>query len=89
MFFMFEQNNSGGIYVKGLPEQLFIEASTEAEATEIAKANGVDFEDFCSCCGNRWSMPLRGSSNEMSDKDIMEAILFALDNKITHSVIWK
>lgn len=59
MFFLFEQNNTGGFYVEGLPERLFVEASTATEANAIAVANGVDFDDDgCPCCGPRWYTPV-------------------------------
>jgi hypothetical protein len=90
MFFMFEQSNAGGFYVEGLPERLFVEAPTEAEAIKIAEARGVDFEDGCpGCCGNRWYAPLRDANGNTSDSDIMEAMLYALDNKISHELIWQ
>ena len=62
MFYVFDQNNSGGFFDVNdkVCHRLFIEADNVYEA--IAKAeelgcywNGVDAGVDCPCCGDRWS----------------------------------
>ena len=61
MFYLFEQNNSGGSFVVNdkLCHRLFIEADSEYEAVEKAEElgcywDGVAYGLDCSCCGDRW-----------------------------------
>lgn len=61
-FYTFDQNNSGGYFVEndeyGICETVIIEAITPEHAwgklNEIGK-NVVGFNDYCGCCGQRWS----------------------------------
>ena len=62
-FYTFDQNNSGGYFVKdetnGICETVIIEANDSKQALSILEALGdkVDgFWSYCSCCGERWSM---------------------------------
>lgn len=61
MYYLFDQNNSGGFFEVNdkLCHRLFIEANSLEEATKKAEelgcywdgvASGID----CSCCGDRW-----------------------------------
>ena|SRR5271163_519193 len=63
MFFIFDQNNSGGSFsydpVRGISEDVVIEAKNAEEANERAVGIGIYFdgcetERDCSCCGDRW-----------------------------------
>jgi hypothetical protein len=61
-FYNFQQNNSGGYFVKdkdnGVNEEIIIEAKNAKEAWERLEKIGdkVDgFFDYCGCCGERWS----------------------------------
>ena len=63
MFYIYDQNNSGGsFYVdksRGIGHKVFIEANTEEEARNKALSigiyfNGVDSGEDCDCCGDRW-----------------------------------
>lgn len=55
--FTLDQNNAGGFFLPNTPEVSVIEAGSIAEATAIAEAHGIDFEDGCfGCCGERWSV---------------------------------
>jgi hypothetical protein len=61
-FYTFSQNNSGGYFVTdkeaGVCEHVIIEAPSHSSAHSKLlligeKVNG--FDDYCSCCGERWS----------------------------------
>lgn len=61
MFFIYNQNNSGGSFVtnKNLCHRVCIEANNEKKAEEKAEElgiyfNGVDEGIDCPCCGDRW-----------------------------------
>jgi hypothetical protein len=86
MFFRFEQNNSGGVFVEGLPETLFVEASSPDEANTIAEANGVDFEDGCPCCGDRW-VRVYDAQHGMNAVAFAEAIALAIEFDNTYRVV--
>lgn len=56
MFYLFNQNNSGGSYE--LPfENVIVEANSADEANALATTVGVDFDsdDYCDCCGEYWT----------------------------------
>lgn len=62
MFYEFQQNNSGGVFVVNdvLCHRLFIEANNADEAIHKAEElgcywNGVEEGKDCPCCGDRWS----------------------------------
>jgi hypothetical protein len=63
MFFLFDQNNSGGVLVRdastGIGPEVWIEAPSEAVALDRALAIGLYFdgEADCACCGPRWNPP--------------------------------
>lgn len=53
------QNNSHGLWARGMPQHAIIKADSIEEANYIAEANGVYFDGIafgqdCSCCGDRW-----------------------------------
>lgn len=56
-YYVFSQNNSGGVF-DGPAKNIIIKAASENEANQIAEANGVYFDDDyeidCECCGTRW-----------------------------------
>ena len=63
MFYVYRQNNSGGIFdvdeSKGVGHKVFIEANSESEARNKALSigiyfDGVDSGEDCDCCGDRW-----------------------------------
>ena len=60
-FYHYDQNNSGGYFVRdkenGITTDVIIEASDNEESWAILREIGarVDgFWDYCSCCGERW-----------------------------------
>lgn len=56
-WYRFHQNNSGG-YCKPPAGNVYVEASSEAEANSIAEDHGVyfyDAGDCVACCGSRWN----------------------------------
>lgn len=64
MFFVFDQNNSGGSFdfdeESGITHYVIIEADTEGSAIEKAEGIGIYFDGCnkgldCDCCGDRWS----------------------------------
>lgn len=61
-FYYFDQNNSGGYFVKddvhGICESVIIEAVDAKNAWERLQSIGKNvsgFNAYCSCCGERWS----------------------------------
>jgi hypothetical protein len=54
MFYTFRQNNVRGLWHPKLPRYLVIEAINAEKANRIAEDYGLDFDDFCPCCGHRW-----------------------------------
>lgn len=61
-FFTFNQNNSGGYFVRdkdnGVGEYVIIEATSAEEAKNRLNKIGEKvsgFDEYCSCCGQRWS----------------------------------
>lgn len=62
MFYVYDQNNSGGSYVINdqVCEYVIIEAANPDQANQIAEDIGIYFYGVssgsdCECCGNRWS----------------------------------
>lgn len=59
MYFNFRQNNAGGRFVisdeDGIGPYVWIEANTPEEANSRASEIGINFADFCECCGDRWN----------------------------------
>jgi len=73
MFLHLNQNNSGGYFIiddkVGISEDVIIECDTVNEGWEYFNSlNTDDLEDdlfdYCSCCGERWSLFL------IDDKDL-------------------
>lgn len=61
MFFWYDQNNSGGVFIKPA-QNVIIEADTVDEANIRSEDLGVYFNgvitgDDCECCGDRWYRP--------------------------------
>lgn len=57
-FYWFDQNNSGGYWVKdeNFGENVLIEARSTGEANEILFHKlGALYHGSCECCGERWS----------------------------------
>lgn len=57
MFYTFVQNNSGGYFIKdeNVEEVVIIEAETVSDAHEIFDEISEDYQEYCECCGTRWS----------------------------------
>ncbi len=80
MFYMFDQNNSGGYFISndehGVCEFICIEAENEKRAQEKLEDIGSNFEgfwDFCGCCGERWEDPEAPTTEPMLyDKPLAE-----------------
>lgn len=73
MFYMFNQNNSGGWFTVNdtLCHRVIIEADSKSEAVSIAEDlgcywDGVDQGIDCSCCGDRW-----GRSPRLITEDLL------------------
>lgn len=63
MFYLYDQNNSGGFFIidepAGIGPKVWVEANTAHEANDRAKTigiyfNGCDSGEDCECCGDRW-----------------------------------
>jgi hypothetical protein len=58
-FYLFPQNNSGGIIVEDgkVAEMVIVEADTVQQANDIASSGRVGIYDhwWCDCCGERFS----------------------------------
>lgn len=61
MYFLFDQNNTGGTWRidEKVSEYVIIEADTPEEADKIAEDIGIYFDGCdlgwdCPCCGDRW-----------------------------------
>ena len=64
MFYVFEQDNPGGAWVRDdkLDQLVVIEASDAVSALALAEAmgvylDGVEKDIDCECCGDRWYGP--------------------------------
>lgn len=66
MFYVYNQNNSGGSFVidkaNGITHIVIIEADTLGEANYMAESKGIYFDGVesgldCKCCGDRWYPP--------------------------------
>jgi alkanesulfonate monooxygenase SsuD/methylene tetrahydromethanopterin reductase-like flavin-dependent oxidoreductase (luciferase family) len=54
--FILDQSNTGGVFLEGMPRIAVIIADTEEDACAQARDMGVDFMDYCECCGVRWNI---------------------------------
>lgn len=57
MFITFEQNNSGGYFMKdeNVDEYVIIEGNNLEEILDKANVIFEDYRDYCTCCGERWN----------------------------------
>lgn len=75
MFYLFVQNNSGGIFhidaESGIGVNVAFEANSEEEAFERAQNviyfNGVLEGRDCPCCGDRWSVYADDSAETLEE----------------------
>ena len=77
MFYLFDQNNSGGDFhhdsSNGIGYRVIIEADSADQANEIAENIGIYFngcydERDCPCCGDRWSPAYVGDGTECASE---------------------
>lgn len=77
MFYVFDQNNTGGSW-SGPALHVVIEADSPAEANAIAPGVGIYFDDEykidCECCGTRWYRQWETDQYEIGFKTLEEAI---------------
>lgn len=57
MFYTYNQNNSGGLFIGA--KTVIVEADSTEEADSIAQENDIYFQGVskgwdCGCCGDRW-----------------------------------
>lgn len=64
-WFHYRQNNSGGYLIVNdeVAEDVFIQASSAAEAEERAEAIFAENSEYCECCGRRWSTGWKSDSD--------------------------
>jgi hypothetical protein len=88
MFFLFNQNNSGGSFhldkSTGITCYVIVEASNADEANRIAESLGIYFDGCdtgqdCECCGDRW-YPV-DSGDYKDSPEIYGKSVFDEDNK--------
>ena len=55
-YFHYRQNNVGGTLVVNdkVSKHVIIEALDANHANQLAEHIGMDFDDYCECCGERW-----------------------------------
>lgn len=77
-FYKFDQNNSGGHFIKdaarGIGPKLWIEATDVAHAIARAEQIGLYWDGVaagqdCGCCGDRWSTPWKDEGEESVSPD--------------------
>jgi hypothetical protein len=56
-YFHYRQNNAGGMFVVNdkVSKHVILEATSAEHANMLAEHIGMDFNDGCPCCGERWS----------------------------------
>ena len=56
-YYHYQQNNVGGEWVVNdrVSKHVIIEATSAAHANQLAEHIGMDFNDYCECCGERWT----------------------------------
>lgn len=56
-WYMFDQNNSGGYYIEDdrVASIVFVQAMNAREANDIFSELAEDAQEYCDCCGERWS----------------------------------
>lgn len=73
MFYIYDQNNSGGgFYVdhdRGISNYVIVEADTPEEANNTAETLGIYFNGCeagmdCECCGDRWYAAGKGDGTD-------------------------
>jgi len=78
MFYLFHQNNSGGVFTiddeDGIGPRVWIEANSLAAAIDRALAIGIYFDGVrdgidCGCCGDRWSEPWKDEGENQPEID--------------------
>ena len=91
-FYSYRQNNSGGFFLKPAVT-VNVEASSAAEADEIAVThglyfNGCDTGDDCNCCGDRWypadepgTAAPEGEGSPWADEGLPSVITFYADGR--------
>lgn len=91
MFYLFEQNNSGGFFEYnddlGVGPKIIVEADSHDEAVSIME-NIVDFDStyYCHCCGPRWDRDLRPAEYTSLDRVIK---LDAPRSIVTRGVVYE
>lgn len=84
VFWTYNQNNSGGEYIKNedIAEFVIIEADDYREANTRAKMIGLNPDAaYCKCCGKRWS--------PMNSHDTPNGVPKIYDRKVEDYVSWK
>lgn len=88
MFYLFVQNNSGGVFdydaKDGVGINVAFEANSEKEAIERAKDviyfNGVEDGIDCECCGDRWSTYIWAKSESIEELNKNKYVSWSYDD---------
>lgn len=91
MFYLYKQNNSGGIWQKDrfVDRFVFIEAKSVKDACKRAERIGIYFDGVstgfdCDCCGDRWSTPYDGMKNPRVYGHKISIVAYGKHNAIIH-----
>lgn len=57
MYYIYRQNNSGGYLIENddVGSYVVVEATSQSKAQSKMEEIIVRYNDFCTCCGERWS----------------------------------
>lgn len=69
MFYVYRQNNSGGYLIENdyVKSYIIVEANSKRDAQSKMEEIIVGHNDFCTCCGERWSPENPKEINSMEE----------------------
>jgi hypothetical protein len=87
-FYQYQQNNSGGSFIRKFGHSVYVEAASAAYADNRAEAVGIYFDGCsdgrdCPCCGDRWSR----AWGEPDAKDFPE-LRAAIESELDYARGW-
>lgn len=69
MYYIYRQNNSGGYLIENddVGSYVVVEATSQSKAQSKMEEIIVGYNDFCTCCGERWSPEAPKEINSMEE----------------------